>query len=304
MSLVARSVQATSRRDGALWTRLGDYIQLSKPRIVALELVIAAMAACIASPHDLDGATLLVALSGTALVAASASAANQLLECAVDARMPRTAHRPLAAGRVTRAEAVALSALGLAIGEVWLARHVNLLTAALGLASWTLYVAVYTPLKSRTPFNTMVGALAGAIPMLMGWAATGQPLNLTAWALCGVLYLWQFPHFMAIAWLYRHDYALAGHKMLTTVDPSGARAGALAVRGAAALAPVSLIPAIVPSSGSPWIYALWALGLAGAMAVRAIHFALAPDAATARSLLRASLIYLPAWMSALLLVSL
>ncbi|MCA9259331.1 MAG: UbiA family prenyltransferase, partial [Planctomycetales bacterium] len=156
----------------------------------------------------------------------------------------------------------------------------------------------------RTPLNTAVGAVAGAIPMLMGWAATGRPLTLTAWSLAGVLFLWQFPHFMAIAWLYRRDYAKAGHRMLTTVDPSGGRAGAQAVLGAALLIPVSLMPALSPTSGSPWFYTAWALGLGVGQLALAIRFALQRDDAAARPLLKVSLLYLPVWMAFLLLVSL
>jgi protoheme IX farnesyltransferase len=244
------------------------------------------------------------ALGATALVASSASAANQWIERRVDARMRRTANRPLPAGRITGAEALGLSAAALAIGLIWLAAKVNLVTAALGLASWLIYVVVYTPLKTRSPINTTVGAIAGAIPILMGWTATGAPLNLTALSLAGVLFLWQFPHFMAIAWLYRQDYAIAGHRMLTVVDPSGVRAGVQAITGAALLIPVSLIPAIQPTSGSPMVYALWATALGATQLALAIRFAVERDERSARLLLRSTLIYLPAWMGLQLMVSL
>jgi len=294
----------TDRRGALLLARLADYWELGKPRIVCLELIVAAAAACVAAPRAIDVPVLLGALAGTALVAASASIANQWWERDVDARMPRTADRPLPAGRVSPQEAVALSALTLALGIGWLGWYVNVVTMALGLTSWALYVLVYTPLKSRTPLNTVVGAVAGALPLLMGWTATGAPLDLTAWSLAGVLFLWQFPHFMAIAWLYRRDYASAGHRMLTVVDPTGIRGGALAVLASAALAPVSLIPAVAPASGSPWIYSLWCLALAGGFFALAVRFAVCRDAVSARWLLRGSLLYLPAWMLALLVVSL
>ena len=240
----------------AIASRLSDYLELTKPRIVVLELIVAGAAACLAAPHTLNVAIVLHALAATALVASSASIANQWLERRVDARMRRTANRPLPAGRVTGAEAIALSAVSLVVGAAWLAVKVNLTTAALGLTSWVLYVMVYTPLKTRSPLNTTVGAVAGAIPILMGWTATGAPINVTALSLAGVLFLWQFPHFMAIAWLYRHDYAIAGHRMLTVVDPSGIRAGVQAISGALLLIPISLIPALHPTSGSPMLYAL------------------------------------------------
>jgi protoheme IX farnesyltransferase len=186
---------------------------------------------------------------------------------------------------------------------VWLILRVNATTALLGAASWLIYVAVYTPLKTRTHLNTAVGAVAGTIPLLMGWTATGAPLNLQAFALAGVLFLWQFPHFMAIAWLYRGQYAHAGFRMLSVVDPTGVRAGAQAVIGAALLIPVSLIPAIMPNSGSPMLYSLWSILLGGGMLALSIRFAIQRSDEASRSLLKASLIYLPAWMGLVLMVS-
>ena len=301
---MSTSVLTRQRYGSAILSRLTDYVELTKPRIVVLELIVAAAAACLAMPRGLDLITVMHALLGTALVAASASIANQWWERANDSRMPRTADRPLPAGRVASGEAIALCLFCLALGLAWLILQVNLLTAALGLASWIVYVLIYTPLKTRTPLNTAIGAVAGAIPILMGWTATGTPLNLTALALAGVLFLWQFPHFMAIAWLYRRDYALAGHRMLTVVDPSGLRSGALAVSSAALLLPVSLIPAILPTSGSPLIYFAWTLCLGAIQLGLAMRFALTRDERSARLLLRATLLYLPAWMAMMLIVTL
>lgn len=307
MSTVDRSLAASTAAEGpigALTLRLTDYWELSKPRIVMLELIVAGAAACLAAPYALEAAIVLQALAATALIAASASIGNQLLEIRLDARMPRTARRPLPVGRVSRPEALALAALGLVVGLAWLILRVNYLTAALGLTSWLLYVVVYTPLKTRSSFNTTVGAVAGAIPILMGWTAAGGALDLTAWSLAAVLFLWQFPHFMAIAWLYRDDYAAAGCQMLSVVDPSGVRSGVQAVAGSLALLPVSLIPAIVPHAGSPVVYALWAIALGAGMLALSIRFAWFRDETTARHLLRGSLVYLPAWITVLLMVSL
>jgi protoheme IX farnesyltransferase len=307
---VAEATPAEPRTTGldraasALVSRLADYLELTKPRIVVLELIVAGAAACLASRHAVDVPAVLHALAATALVAASASTANQWLERRIDVRMRRTANRPLPAGRITSAEAIILSAVALVVGTSWLALKVNLLTAMLGVASWVTYVAIYTPLKRRSPLNTTVGAVAGAIPILMGWTAAGAPLNLTAWSLATVLFLWQFPHFMAIAWLYRRDYAAAGHRMLTVVDPSGLRAGAQAIIGAALVIPVSLIPATHPMSGSPVVYALWATVLGGLQFARAVQFAIERDESSARRLLRATLLYLPAWMGLQLMVTL
>jgi len=297
------SVLTVGQRTGSLTARLADYLEMTKPRIVVLELIVAGLAACVASPHALNVAVVMHALFGTALVAASASIANGWWERASDALMPRTADRPLPTGRVSSAEALLLSGATLVGGLVWLVWHVNLLTAALGLASWIVYALIYTPLKTRTPLNTTVGAVSGAIPLLMGWTATGAPLTLTAYALAGVLFLWQFPHFMAIAWLYRRDYASAGHRMLSVVDPSGMRSGALAVVTALVLIPVSLIPAILPTGGSPLVYLVWTFFLGVIQFALSVRFALLRDEASARWLLRWSLLYLPAWMVMLLVVT-
>ncbi len=292
------------RPTSVVLARLSDYLELTKPRIIVLELIVASAAACLAMPHTLNLPVLLWALGGTALVAASASTVNQWVERSSDARMPRTADRPLPAGRIASGEAILLAAITLVSGTAILLWQVNILTASLGLASWLVYVAVYTPLKKWSPANTAVGAVAGAIPILMGWTATGAPLSLTAWSLAVVLFLWQFPHFMAIAWLYRRDYRAAGHQMLPVVDPTGMRAGAQAVLGAAALVPVSLIPAVIPTGGSPLLYLTWALGLGAIQVALAIRFAIFRDDTSARYLLRASLVYLPAWLAMLLVVTL
>lgn len=298
------SLLAAQRSSTGLVARLSDYLEITKPRIIILELIVASAAACLAAPHSLDIYTLLFALVGTGLVAASAISANQWLERVSDRRMPRTANRPLPAGRITPGEASTLSAVCLIVGTSLLLWQVNTLTAVLGLASWVLYVVIYTPLKQRSPINTTVGAVSGAIPILMGWTATGAPLNLTAWSLAMVLYLWQFPHFMAIAWLYRQDYAAGGHKMHSVVDPTGVRAGALAVITAAVLVPVSLIPAIMPTGGSPLLYLTWAFALGAIQTGLAIRFAIVRDKQSARVLLRASVLYLPAWLAMLLVVTL
>ena len=301
---MSTSILTAEQRSSVLTARLTDYVEMTKPRIVVLELIVAGVAACVASPHALNLTVVMHALFGTALVAASASIANSWWERTSDRLMPRTAERPLPTGRVTSFEALLLAGLNLVIGLAWLVWQVNLLTAALGLASWIVYALIYTPLKKRTPLNTAVGAVSGAIPILMGWTATGEPLTLTAFALAGVLFLWQFPHFMAIAWLYRRDYAAAGHQMLPVVDPTGMRAGAQAVVAAALLVPISLIPAVMPTGGSPLVYLVWTFFLGASQCALAVRFALLRNKSSARFLLRGTLLYLPAWMVMLLIVTL
>jgi protoheme IX farnesyltransferase len=239
-------------------------------------------------------------LLGTFFVSASASALNQWLERQTDARMERTAGRPLPAGRLSSAQVVSFAIVSIGGGLLYLALVVNFQTALLGLLTWFLYVWVYTPLKSRTAANTVVGAIAGALPILMGWSAEGAVLDFRAWALFFTVFLWQFPHFMAIAWIYRRQYERGGLKMLTVVDPSGRQAGLHAVAAALALLPVSFVPALfVP--GISWYVAL-AFVLGAGQLASAVAFCARLDEVSARRLLRASLVYLPALLALLMLV--
>lgn len=279
-----------ARRAGAL-ARLNDYAELTKPRISVLVLVTVAISAFVARWGVLDGVLLIHALIGTSLVAASASALNQWLERRTDALMPRTVDRPLPAGRLSPVEVLVFGVAAILLGTSYLAWLVNLNTALLGLATWFLYVWIYTPLKPRTTANTTIGAVAGALPVLMGFAAAGAPLGLEAATLFLIVYLWQFPHFMAIAWLYREDYSRAGLQMLTVVDPTGRRAGVQAILAAAALLPVSALPALLHLGGP--VYLLGALSMGLAQLAIALQFMRRLDEICARRLLRASLIYLP-----------
>jgi protoheme IX farnesyltransferase len=283
--------------------RMADYVELAKPRIVVLELVTIVAAAHLAAPWGLDAAVLAHAIVGAALVAASAGAFNQWWEQATDARMTRTADRPLPAGRLASSHVLVFGSITLFAGLLDLLIFVGGITTSVALATWLVYILAYTPLKSRSPLNTTVGAISGALPVLIGWTATGAPIDVRAAALVAAMFLWQFPHFMAIAWLHRADYARAGQQMLTVVDPTGLRAGAQAVVGALALIPVSLVPALSPHAGSPAIYSVWATLLGTGQAVAALMFALRRNDRSARWLLRASLLYLICWMGLLLLVA-
>ncbi|HWC89547.1 MAG TPA: heme o synthase [Pirellulales bacterium] len=296
---MSTSTLVCDRPRAAVWVRLGDYLELTKPKIAALELVTVAVAGCLAGWPSPAARPLAHALLGTALVAASASALNQWLERHRDACMERTCQRPLPAGRLSSLEVLVFGGLTGVLGIGYLALAVNLPTALLGALSWLLYVAVYTPMKARSPINTVVGAVAGAVPILMGWTAVGGRLNLAAATLFLIVYLWQFPHFMAIAWIYRHQYAQAGMQMLSVVDPTGRRAGVQAVCSALALVPVSLVPAVVSFAGPT--YFAWALALGLGQAVCAVLFWRRPSETSARVLLRASLVYLPTLLMMMLL---
>jgi protoheme IX farnesyltransferase len=298
---IAQVAEANAR--GSALARISDYIELTKPRIVLLELLTVIVAAHLASPWGVPPMVLLYTVLGTALVAASAGAFNQWWEQSADAQMHRTAGRPLPTGRLTSQQVVVFGAATLFAGIFALAVAVNYLTACIALATWAIYIFAYTPLKTRSPMNTAVGALSGALPILIGWSATGAAIDVRAAALVAVMFLWQFPHFMAIAWLYRDDYIRASQRMLTVVDPSGMRAGAQATFAALALIPVSLVPALSPDAGSPHIYFIWALILGIAQTLAATHFLLNRNDRTARRLLRASLAYMICWMGLLLLVA-
>lgn len=283
--------------------RVSDFIELTKPRIVALELVTIVVAYHLASPHGIDAWVLWHTAIGAGLVAASAGAFNQWLERKSDRAMRRTADRPLPAGRLTTLQVVVFGTATLGLGTLQLLTLVGAATAGIAFATWLIYIAAYTPLKRVSPLNTAVGAVSGALPILIGWTAAGTPVDVRAWALVATMFLWQFPHFMAIAWLYRDDYARAGQQMLTVVDPTGLRAGAQAVVAALALIPVSLVPALAPQSGSPAIYCVWTLALGIGQAIAAVEFLRRRNERSARLLLRASLLYLTCWMGVLVMVA-
>ncbi|MGC3968086.1 MAG: heme o synthase [Pirellulales bacterium] len=295
-TIVTASAQPVVQETAGRWT---DYLELTKPRIAVLELVTVALSAFVARWMFPDVTLLAWLLTGTALVAAGASAWNQWLEIGTDLRMRRTAGRPLPAGRLTPRQVATFGLVTTVAGVVVLAAMVNPLTALFGFGTWFLYVVVYTPMKRTTPLNTVVGAVAGAMPVLMGWAAVEGHATLSIAALCMIVFLWQFPHFMAIAWIYREQYARAGLQMLTVVDPSGRRAGAQAVLTALMLIPISLLPSVVDGAGS--LYFCWALVLGLAQLACAVRFMLRLDEASARVLLRASVIYLPSLLLMLML---
>lgn len=276
-----------------------DYIELMKPKIALLELVTVALSAYVSRWMFPDVVTLAWLLVGTTLTASGAGAWNQWLEIATDARMRRTADRPLVAGRLTPRQVAWFGTWTSVCGVGSLAFCVNVPTAVFGFLTWFLYVIVYTPMKRSTPFNTVVGAVAGAMPVLMGWGASGGPFTYSVAALAMIVFLWQFPHFMAIAWLYRDQYARAGLQMLSVVDPSGRRCGAQAVVTALVLIPVSLLPSVLDLAGSLYFY--WALALGTAQFAAAVWFMLRLDERSARALLRASLIYLPSLLMMLIL---
>ena len=278
--------------------RMADFLELTKPRITFLVLVTAAVGYALGRDDVFEASSFLLMLAGTGLLSGGAAALNQYLERDADGRMARTRNRPLPSARVTPPEALALglvlSAAGLALlaGTGWLA-------AALGLASAASYVLVYTPLKRVTSLCTVVGAVPGALPPLIGWAAARGELGAGAWALFAVLFLWQLPHFLALAWMYREDYALGGFPMLTVADETGSSTGRQAVLYTTALLPVSLIAGAFASAGTGYLWAASVLGLA--FILFAARFAWRRTVAAARALFLVSIFYLPALFAVLVL---
>ncbi len=271
--------------------RPADLLQLTKPRITLMVLVSSAAGFTIGSSGRPDLRLLLATLLGIGLVAGGSSALNQLLERDIDSLMDRTKGRPLPTGRVTPAATLAFAAAVSIVGIVFLALVVNPLTALLAAIALLSYVLVYTPLKRVSSLSTLVGAIPGALPIMGGWSAARGELGPGAWALFGILFFWQLPHFLALAWLFREDYRRGGLQMLGVTDPTGHQTRSQAVLYALALIPASLLPALLGLSGS--LYALFALSLGLAYLAAAVRFWFRADPPTARGLFRTSLIYLP-----------
>jgi len=294
-SLGAVTTADDRRSAGAFSTLLSDISRLSRPRIALMVLATVVAAIWLTAGRAGGGASLAALLLGTTLVAASSSIANQILERDADRLMPRTARRPIASGRLGVPAATMLAAVLAVSGVVIITLASGWQPAAAAAATWLLYVLVYTPMKRLSPLNTAVGAVAGALPVAIGWLAANGPDRLASGdasgalavaALGTVLYLWQFPHFMAIAWLYRRQYAGAGMRMLTVVDPSGLRAAGQSLAAALAMVPVSLVLAV--PSGSIRLFLAAAIASI-AYAVAAVAFAVRRDDASARTLLFTSL---------------
>ncbi|HET9795107.1 MAG TPA: heme o synthase [Thermoanaerobaculia bacterium] len=271
--------------------RPADFVTLAKLRVNTLVLVTTALGYLLAR-RTVDAWTLFHAILGTGLVASGAAAFNQIWERELDAKMRRTAQRPLASGRMEVLPA-SLFAFALALaGLAQLSFGVNLLAASIAASTLLLYVLVYTPMKRVTSLATIVGAVPGALPPVIGWAAAGGGLAPGAWVLFAILFFWQMPHFLAIAWLYRADYARAGFPMLPVLEPDGASTGRQAVLYAATLVPVSLALSTLRVTGP--LYSAGAVVCGVAFTAAAAAFAFRRTTSAARWLFAASIVYLPA----------
>jgi protoheme IX farnesyltransferase len=275
----------TEKRPLAVWS------DLFKARLTTLVLITTAVGFHLGSVGALNLALLAHTLAGTALLAAGAAALNQLMERDHDAKMRRTEDRPLPSGRLRPESVLRVGVLSATLGLGWLALAVNALTAGLGATTLLLYLFLYTPLKRVTPLNTLVGAIPGALPPLMGWTAARGSVEAGGWSLFAILACWQVPHFLAIAWLHREDYARAGFAMLPVSDAEGRCTSSLALWHALGLVPVSLLPFALSQVGTS--YLIGALGLGLVFAGTAFRFWRHVSPTAARRLFYVSILYLP-----------
>ena len=268
--------------------RVADFVELTKPRITFLVLITTLVGFYMGSRDGLNFLLLVHSIIGTGLVASGASALNQYFERDLDARMMRTRNRPLPDGRLSPNEALIFSAVISAAGVAYLMFFVNVLTSALGAATLAGYILVYTPLKTRTAMCTLIGAFPGAAPPMMGWTAARGEIDAVALSLFAILFLWQMPHFFAIAWIFTEDYARAGFSM----HASGERTGRQIVFYCCALIPISVLPTFLGLTGM--VYLLGAILLGFVYLGYGFAVALFRSNTHAHRLLRVSVLYLPA----------
>ena len=270
---------------------LDPYFELTKPRIVTMVLVTTALGFFVGGHGVTSPLRLALTLLGTAFSAGGSGVLNHYIERDIDAVMRRTRDRPLPSGRVTPAAALSLGFLLIFTGQVVLVLTVNLMTAWLALLTAFLYVVIYTPLKRTTWLNTSLGSIPGALPPVGGWAAATGHLDAGAWVLFAILFAWQHPHFYSIAWIFRDDYRRGGFKMLPVLEEDGRRTCRHILAFSVLLIAVSILPALLGSSGT--VYLLGALVLGAGMLAAGVSLTISRSNVDARRLLRASVIYLP-----------
>jgi protoheme IX farnesyltransferase len=271
--------------------RAAAYVDLTKPRITFLIDLTSAAGFCLASRGSVNYSLLMSSMVGIALLSSGLATCNQYMERDLDSLMRRTADRPLPSGKLLPWEALLFGSGLVVLAEIYLAVLVNPLTAFLGLTVIAGYLFAYTPLKTKTSLSTLVGAFPGAVPPLIGWTAARGELSIEAWVLFAILFLWQFPHFLAIAWMYREDYARAGILMLPVIEPDGRVTGQQIVIYTLMLLPVSLLPAFLGMAGKIYLYGAIILGLL--FLFGSLRAAFSQSRQEARRLLLASVLYLP-----------
>ena len=285
---------AITQEKGVFSRQFSIWAELIKLRLTTMVLITTAMGFYLASAQTFDWRLLLHALFGTGILACGAAALNQYIEKDFDSRMPRTADRPIPSGKIAPEIALLAGGAMAAIGLIYLAQTVNLITSVIGAVTLVSYIAVYTPLKRVTSLNTLVGAIPGALPPLMGWtAATGQDgtIGPAGWALVAILFFWQLPHFLAIAWIYREDYKKAGFQMISVGENGATYTGRSALFYSLALIPAAISPCLMEISG--WIYCTGAVILSVGFVVLSWKFSREMTLESARRLFYYSLLYLP-----------
>ncbi|MFN0206868.1 MAG: heme o synthase [Planctomycetota bacterium] len=278
--------------------RAADLAELAKIRITGMVALTAAAGFDLA-PQPIDWEKFIFTVLGTTLVSSGAGALNQVVERDLDSRMRRTEHRPIPSGRMSEGFATVLALAFAILGQVFLLLFVNTLTAALAAGCLLFYVGVYTPLKTRTAWNTLVGAVAGAIPPVLGWTGATGSLDVPAFVLFGILFLWQLPHFFAIAWLYKDDYASAGYQMLPVIDKMGRKTGIQTLVYTILLIIVAALPYALGLAGVYYFAGSLAAGLV--FLFYAILLLRGKTRVQARKVLLASVVYLPVVLSLLVI---
>lgn len=276
-----------------------DYFDLSKPGIGFYALITTFTSFWLASSHDFHFVLFLHTMIGTALVTAGGGALNQVMEIPLDAQMRRTEKRPLPTGRISKTSGLVFGVLTSIIGSLYLLLAVNSLSAILAIATLVGYLFIYTPMKRSTSYATVVGAFPGAVPILIGWAAVRNSIDVGGWTLFAILFLWQIPHFLAIAWMYRKDYERAGLPMLTVIEPEGISAAHQSIIYLVALLPISLLPTKLGLTGN--IYFIVALILGIGFLGSAVYVVFKRTNSAARVLLIASILYLPILLGLMIL---
>ena len=294
MDTAAAQITSISSRE-----RVAAFVELTKPRIAFMLLLTSAAGFYLGNRGAFDLVLFTNAMIGIVLLAFGVATLNQWLERRTDVLMDRTANRPLPTGKVTPTEALVFGSILCLSAEVYLYFLVNPLTAVLGISVIVGYVLLYTPLKTRTSASTAIGAIPGAMPPLMGWTSSANEITLGAWALFAFLFLWQFPHFLAIAWMYKEQYAKAGILMLPVVEPSGRITARQIVLFSIMMVPVSLAPFFLGFAG--WVFLTAAMMLGVWFLVESVRTARAKTPEMARRLLLVSVLYLPILFAILVL---
>ena len=294
---VASSAAASAGGIARPTSRSADFLTLTKPRLNFLVLLTTLGGMYLAAPDGVSSSTLVHTLVGTFLVAGGAAALNQVWERESDSLMRRTRARPIPIGRLSATEGAWFGVVLSSAGLIELAWQVNTISAVVAAITLGSYVVIYTPLKRRTSLAMLVGAVPGALPPVIGWAAASGSITFEAWILFGIVFFWQMPHFLAIAWMYRDDYANARMPMLPVLEPDGRRTGQQALVYAAALWPVSLMPALAGLASAPYTVVASLLGLA--LIALAARFLRERSTVNARQLFLYSIVYLPLLWGAL-----